>query len=45
MYRKTIDNSNKNINKTKHMPLNSCISLNTSAYSNEDDGVGIIRNI
>ena len=33
----------KTSNRQKHMPLNSCISLNTSAYSNEDDGVELLE--
>ena len=27
----------------KHMPLNTCISLNTSAYSNEDDSIELLE--
>ena len=33
----------KTSTRQKHMPLNSCISLNTSAYSNEDDGVELLE--
>lgn len=33
----------KTSNRQKHMPLNSCISLNTSAYSNEDNGVELLE--
>lgn len=33
----------KTSNRQKHMPLNSCISLNTAAYSNEDDGVELLE--
>ena len=33
----------KTSTRQKHMPLNSCISLNTAAYSNEDDGVELLE--
>ena len=33
----------KTSNIKKNIPLNSCISLNTAAYSNEDDGVELLE--
>ena len=33
----------KNSNRQKHMPLNSYLSLNTSAYDNEDDSIELIE--
>ena len=33
----------KTSTRQKHMPLNTCISLNTSAYSNEDDSIELLE--
>lgn len=33
----------KTSTRQKHIPLNSCISLNTSAYANEDDGTELLE--
>lgn len=33
----------KTSNRQKHMPLNTCISLNTAAYENEDDSIELIE--
>ncbi len=33
----------KTSTRQKHIPLNNCVSLNTSAYSNGDDGVELIE--
>ncbi len=33
----------KTSTRQKHMPLNTCISLNTAAYSNEDDSIELLE--
>lgn len=35
----------KNSNRQKHIPLNSYLSLNTSAYEEDDDGIEIIEKL
>ncbi len=37
MYNKTNNNCYKNCNKTKHIPLNSYVSLNKPIYDEESD--------